>query len=149
MTELELKAKAEELEKLQKQYQDVIDKSAKERLDALEQEKQDKIISDIIAKLHPTETRMVFGKPKADEKNVKAISFGTYLKMVKINHPEILKTVMSEGTPADGGYTVPQDYGKDLSGTSEDHALAGNESRHSIHRGVSPVVSEPWRGGRQ
>lgn len=106
---MDAKERLEELQKIEAEYKAMMEKSNKVAMDALEKEKQDRIITAILEKMNGTKPKMVFGTPKEKADGVDAISFARFLKMLR-NSPEVLKTVMSEGTPADGGYAVPVEY---------------------------------------
>jgi HK97 family phage major capsid protein len=123
----------EQLLKLSKEMSDKLSDLAKEngreedgkaKADALEKEEMAKRQKDILDKIENLgkevatnkvkSVRFVYGDKKELAPDEIKISFGTWLKMIKYNHPgvsgDIFKTSMNEGTPAQGGYTVPTEY---------------------------------------
>jgi HK97 family phage major capsid protein len=95
------------------------------KMDAILQEQfaknREAILVEIDKKL--AEKKAIAEPPKQPE-----IRLGDFLKMVKVNHPDIVsgkylgKTVMNEGTPAQGGYTVPTGYDSMILGALNDVA---------------------------
>jgi len=81
---------------------------------------------DVIERKIPTQKKMVFGGKKELKENEERIPFGKYLLMVKSHHPIIsdmyMKTVMSEGDAAQGGYLVPTEYSGEILGELNDEA---------------------------
>jgi HK97 family phage major capsid protein len=122
----------EQLLKLSKEMSDKLSALAKEngqddgkaKADAIEKDemaKMQKDILDSLANLKKEVTsnkvknvKFVYGDKKELEPNEMRITLKQWLKMVKYNHPSLsedfTKTVMSEGTVAQGGYTVPTGF---------------------------------------
>jgi HK97 family phage major capsid protein len=74
--------------------------------DAIKRDELEKMKTDILAEM---DKKMAVSRAPANPEPIKkdSIPFGKWLLAVKQNDHSILKTSMSEGTPAQGGYTVP------------------------------------------
>lgn len=95
-------------------------------------EEKEKLFKEIMDKIHPPKRTMVFGPPretpegKTVEKLIEdgkmpesGIFLGQILKAVALDDHQFLteagiKTIMSETTPAQGGYTVPVEYSNEI-----------------------------------
>lgn len=124
-----------EYEKLLKQVADLREiLEARFSPEKLKEEK-DKLFAEVMAKVHPPTRKMVFapGGGRAEDTSVeKAIAdgkmpasgiyLGQIIRAVESNNHQFLseagvsqeKTIMSEGTPAQGGYTVPVEYANEI-----------------------------------
>lgn len=80
----------------------------------------DEIYKEVYAKLHPPKRKMAWaGFSKEEEDGVKKVFLTDFLRASLHNDHAFmenagLKTVMSEGTPAQGGYTVPVEYSDEI-----------------------------------
>ena len=116
------KEQIEELQRIALEHKSMLAKMKEQETDAIKKAEIDKIVSDMILKLHPPEPKMIFGgKTEPKEGEVK-VSFAQFLKKVKMHDAALLKTVMSEGSNAQGGYTVPTEYGDTILGALNNEA---------------------------
>lgn len=115
------KEQYDELMKLQKGLIEKVEKLEGGRADAIGRDEHQKMLDEAMLKLKQAmEPKVIFGgEAKAGE--VKA-SFQRILRGIKDKDPLIVKTVMSEGTPAQGGYTVPQEYSDMILGALNNEA---------------------------
>lgn len=102
------KEQLDELLKAQAELRKMLDKGEAEKQDVIRKDEIAKAVNDIMAKAHPVAPKMVFGKEAKEGE--KRVMFSEFLRMVKINHPEIVKAVMNETSDAQGGFTVPTEY---------------------------------------
>lgn len=145
-----------EMLKTQKELQSLLVKLAEDngknadgtpKADAIHAEevaKMTKSITDALAEkglLAQPKQNFIWGKGSEGQVGQR-VSFGQYLIMAKMNHPTLSeayiknlseKTVMSEGTPAQGGYTVPQEYSNEIIGAIYDGATVLSKCTPLIH----------------
>jgi len=96
-------------------------------------EEREKLFAEVMEKVHPPKRTMRFGpsKESPEGKSIdklildgkmpeNGVYLGQVLKAVALGDHQFLaesgieKTIMSEGTPAQGGYTVPVEYGNEI-----------------------------------
>ncbi|MBA4406986.1 phage major capsid protein [bacterium] len=83
------------------------------KADAIKKDEMEKLVTAVIDKMHPAEKKIVWsGEPKENEEKG---TFQKFLRLIKYN-PQAIKTVMSEGISADGGYLVPVEYSNQILG---------------------------------
>ena len=99
------------LESLQKDVVRLQEILLKNQQDVINKDSLDKAVTDVMAKLHPPEKKMVFGKVDSENADQKEIGFVSFLKMVKNNDPH-LKTVLSGGNT--GAYLIPTEYANEI-----------------------------------
>ena len=95
------------------------------RADAIQRDELEKMKADIMDQLKAMnesrkEKKMVFGRDAKDGEE--RIGLGKFLLMSKYNDPRVSKTIMSEGSNAQGGYTVPIEYSNSILGELNDDA---------------------------
>jgi len=82
--------------------------------DAIKRDELEKMKTDILSEM---DKKMAVSKSPANpEPEKKKIPLGRWLLACKQHDHSILKTSMSEGTPAQGGYTVPDGYDTQIYG---------------------------------
>lgn len=122
------KEKLEALMKLAKDLNDRVSEIAREKGqrdgipqgDVIHKAELEKQVGDMIARLHPTPKKMIFGGTGQAGEGEEKISFGKWIKMVAANHPAIAdqftKTIMEVGTDAQGGFLVPEGFSAEILG---------------------------------
>lgn len=113
-----------QIEELKQQVHDVRELLEKKHPSGREVEGMDELTKRIVELEkninHPVEKKMVWAVPDASGKLPEnGISIGKYLKAVRDPHlyPEVMshvKAILEEGTAAQGGYTVPQEYATEI-----------------------------------
>lgn len=103
----------DELKKMETEYKKVLSEKEVRENDAIKKAELDKMVNDIIAKLHPAEKPATFVPCKDKdvsmfEINGKKICFGDFLLLAK-NQDAVIKTALST-TSAQGGYTIPAEW---------------------------------------
>ena len=111
------------IEELGKQVYELKELLAKTNPSENENKRIDELVAKVAEleqKIHPPERKMVWGVPGSDGKMPEnGIFFADIMRAVTnpIMHPEViaqLKTVMNEGTPAQGGYAVPEEFANEI-----------------------------------
>ena len=89
--------------------------------DAIKRDELEKMKTAILEEM---DKKLAVSKKPEDPENGKdkLIPFGKWLLAVKQNDHEILKASMTEGTPAQGGYTVPTGHDTEIYGALNDPA---------------------------
>jgi len=119
------KEQFDELQKVKALYEKELADKEVAKKDAIEMDRFEKMKADIIAKIAPVQKRLEFvaGEPKERKEGTDYCkSFGEFLHMVKTNDIR-LKTAMST-TSGQGGYTIPQEWSKDILNEMNNFATA-------------------------
>lgn len=131
MTPEEIKALLKQQHDLQEKLLAIVEKrgvnDGKPNKDVIEKEtmkrQTDDLINSMVERgLIPKEQpkKMIFGGEAEIKGNERRVALGEWLLMAKASHPDLasdyVKTVMSEGTNEQGGYTVPPDFEKKIIG---------------------------------
>jgi len=122
-----------EYEKLLKQVADLREILEMRFSPEKQAEEREKLFAEVMEKVHPPKRTMRFGpsKESPEGKSIdklildgkmpeNGVYLGQVLKAVALGDHQFLaesgieKTIMSEGTPAQGGYTVPVEYGNEI-----------------------------------
>lgn len=126
-----------EYEKLLKQVADLREILEMRFSPEKQAEEREKLFAEVLAKVHPPKRTMRFGpsKESPEGKSIdkliedgkmpeNGVFLGQIIRAVALSDHQFLteaglnlaeeKTIMSEGTPAQGGYTVPVEYSKEI-----------------------------------
>lgn len=103
--------------------------------DAIKRDELDKMKTDIISEFEKkfAESKAVKEEPKKEG----IIKLSDFMLGAKRNHPSVekyfMKTSMSEGTPAQGGYTVPVEYSDMIVGELNNPSFVVNRFTPLVH----------------
>lgn len=140
-----MKEQLEKLMKLQHDIQSRINVLAKKngieidsnvvKMDAIQKDEFEKMKAELFeVQKKIAESKQTIDEEKAQEK---AFNFGQWLLKAKFNDPELvkehMKTVMSEGTNAQGGYTVPTGQSAQIIGFLNDFSVLVNRMTKLPH----------------
>lgn len=76
-------------------------------------------IVDLEKAIHPPERKMIWGSQEIEGKVQEGVGLTKFMRAITnpAMHPEVManvKAIMNEGTPAQGGYAVPEEFGNDI-----------------------------------
>ena len=119
------KEQIEQLLKTEALYKKELEAKEVSAQDTIERDRFEKMKADIISAIAPVQKKLEFvsAEPKEKVSGVEYCkSFGEFLHMVKMNDAR-LKTAMSTSS-AQGGYTIPAEWGKDIINELNNYASA-------------------------
>jgi HK97 family phage major capsid protein len=123
------------VDELKKSLAVLAEKSGVVQADAIKKDELEKMKDDILLGVEKklTESKM----PKPSEEKKPAMKLAEFLIKAKMNHSSVsdhfLKTAMTEGTPAQGGYVVPTEYSDMILGALNNDSLVVNRFTPIIH----------------
>ena len=141
---MEYKEKLEALTKLGNDFMKKVKELAKEKghengvvnTDGFQKEQLETMKEDILKAMDsriPKQKKILWGGDAEAQDGEVKYGMGKFMLMAKYNDPRLTKTVMSEGTEAQGGYTVPTGFSSEILGVLNDTASIVPKTTPLIH----------------